>query len=124
MKDYMKIQKSSVKSGGGTCPAQHTHTHTYTHTHTRKYISFTQKHQLEKNLKNIEVHLVYVIDFEGEFSNEILTHFLRRDQVSLNKNKTTQSSFPISEYMSLEKFLVLYIWHHLICWKNLDQLFG
>ena len=84
----MKIQKSSMKSGGGTSPAPHKHTHihthTHTHTHTHKYIFSTQKHQLERNLKNIEVHLVYVMDFEGEFSNEILTHFLRRDQVSLN----------------------------------------
>ena len=67
MEDNMKIQKSNVKLGGGTSPAPHTHIHTH------KYISSTQKHQ--KKLKNIEVHVVYVTDFEGEFSNEILTHF-------------------------------------------------
>ena len=62
-----------MKSRGGTSPAPRTRTHTHTHTH--KYISFPQKHLLEKNLKNIELHLVYVIDFEEEFSNEILTNF-------------------------------------------------
>ena len=33
------------------------------------------KHLLEKNLKNKKVHLVYVADFEEEFSHEILRHF-------------------------------------------------
>ena len=72
MKDYMKIQKSSVKSGGGTSPAPHTHTHT--HTHTQIYIFYTETSARKEPQKH-RIHLVYVIDFEGEFSNEILTHF-------------------------------------------------
>ena len=53
----------------------HTHTHTHIHTHRHKYISSAQNHQLEKNIKNIEVHLVYVMEFEQELSNEILANF-------------------------------------------------
>ena len=33
----VKIQKSSIKSGGGTNPAPHTHTHTHTYTHTHTH---------------------------------------------------------------------------------------
>ena len=58
----MKIQKSSVKSGGGTSPPPHTHT--------QIYIFYTGT-SARKECQEIEVHLVYLIDYEGEFSNEI-----------------------------------------------------
>ena len=37
----VKIQKSSIKSGGGTNPAPHTHTHTHTYTHTHTHAQNT-----------------------------------------------------------------------------------
>ena len=55
MKDYMKIQKSRVKSGGGGDKSRSTHTHTNTHTqhththaHTRTNRYFLQEKSARK----------------------------------------------------------------------------
>ena len=77
MKNYLKIQKSSLQSGGGTNLASHTHKHTQatqTNTQTHTNASIYLLHRVLPNMKEDKSTLVYVTDCEGEFSNEILTH--------------------------------------------------
>ena len=75
MKNYLKIQKSSLQSGGETNLSSHTHTQaTRTNTQTDTNASIYLLHRVLPKMKEDESTLVYVTDLEEEFSNEMLTH--------------------------------------------------
>ena len=88
-----------MKSGGGKMPPS---THTHTHKHTYIYISSAlsapkYEASVKKESQQHNSTLVYVADFEEEFSIWNINTFLRQDQVSfkwklLYGSKTTRSS--------------------------------